>query len=55
MNADEHNGLSQDSFLMVDKVTTVRMSNVGTVLGRLDPTTLVEFDRRLLVFLGFGS
>jgi mRNA interferase MazF len=52
---DEENGLGQDSFLMVDKITTVRRSNVGTVLGRLEATTLVEFERRLLVFLGFGT
>ena len=52
---DEENGLGQDSFLMVDKITTVRRSNVGTVLGRLEATTLVEFERRLLVFLCFGT
>ena len=55
VTADEDNGLLTDSFLMVDKITTVRRSNVGTVLGRLETTTLVEFERRLLVFLGFGS
>ena len=55
VTADENNGLDQDSFLMVDKITTVRRSNVGTVLGRLETTTLVEFERRLLVFLGFGT
>ena len=53
--ADEANGLGQDSYLMVDKVTTVRRSNARTVLGRLEATTLVEFERRLLVFLGFGA
>ncbi|MCA1783632.1 MAG: type II toxin-antitoxin system PemK/MazF family toxin [Dermatophilaceae bacterium] len=53
--ADEVDGLAQDSYLMVDKITTVRRSNTGTVLGRLEPTTLVEFERRLLVFLGFGA
>ena len=53
--ADEVNGLSQDSYLMVDKITTVRRSNASTVLGRLEATTLVEFERRLLVFLGFGA
>ena len=53
--ADEENGLDQDSFLMVDKMTTVRRSNALTVVGRLEATTLVEFERRLLVFLGFGA
>lgn len=53
--AETGNGLDHDSFLMVDKITTVRRSNVQTVVGRLDGTTLVELERRLLVFLGFGA
>ena len=53
--ANAEAGLSQDSYVMIDKVTTVRRSNARTVLGRLDSTTLVEFERRLLVFLGFGA
>jgi mRNA interferase MazF len=53
--ASAANGLGHDSFLMVDKITTVRRSNAQTVLGRLEATTLVEFERRLLVFLGFGA
>ena len=55
VTADEENGLGQDSFLMVDKLTTVRRGNARTVVGRLEATTLVEFERRLLVFLGFGA
>ena len=54
-SADEVNGLDQDSFLMVDKITTVRRSNAHALLGRVEATTLVEFERRLLVFLGFGT
>lgn len=53
--ADEESGLDQDSFLMVDKITTVRRSSAHAVVGRLQTTTLVEFERRLLVFLGFGA
>ena len=55
VTADEENGLDQDSFLMVDKLTTVRRSNAHAVVGRLEAATLVEFERRLLVFLGFGA
>lgn len=55
VTADKENGLDQDSFLMVDKVTTVRRSNAHGVVGRIEATTLVEFERRLLVFLGFGG
>ena len=53
--ANEANGLGQDSYLMVDKITTVRRSIARTVLGQIEATTLVEFERRLLVFLGFGA
>lgn len=53
--ADRDNGLDQDSFLMVDKITTVLRSNAGEVVGRLEAATMVEFERRLLVFLGFGA
>lgn len=55
VTADDENGLDQDCFLMVDKTTTVRRSNANTVIGRLEATTLGEFERRLLVFLGFGA
>lgn len=55
VTADEINGLDQDSFLMVDKITTVRRSNAHTVVGKIEATELVEFERRLLVFLGFGA
>ena len=55
IEATQDNGLDQDSFLMVEKITTVRRTNAHTVLGRLDSSTMVEFERRLLVFLGFGA
>jgi len=55
VTADEENGLDQDSYLMVDKMTTVQRSSARTVVGRLEAPTLVEFERRLLVFLGFGA
>lgn len=55
VTADEVNGLEEDSFLMVDKIITVRRSNAHAVVGRIEATTLVEFERRLLVFLGFGA
>ncbi len=55
VTADKDNGLDHDSFLMIDKLTTVRRSNAHTVLGSLEATTMIEFERRLLVFLGFGA
>jgi mRNA interferase MazF len=55
VEATQDNGLDQDSFLMVEKITTVHRSNAHNVLGRLDSSTMVEFERRLLVFLGLGA
>lgn len=53
--ADETSGLSDGSFLMIDKLTTVRRSNVGQRVGALTGAQLTEFDRRALVFLGFAG
>ena len=47
--------LSQDSYVMVDKITTVRRSNAHAGLVRLARTTLVAFERPILVLLGFGA
>jgi mRNA interferase MazF len=54
VGADKVSGLDQDSFLMVDQITTVRRSNASAVIGRVEATTLIESER-LLVFLGFGN
>lgn len=39
---------------MIDKITTVRRSNVQSRLGRLTAGQLVEVERALLVFLGIA-
>ena len=52
--ADENSGLDIPSFVMVDKVTTVRRSNLGDRLGSLKDTQMVELERRLMVFLGLA-
>lgn len=48
VTADQDNGLDHDNFLMVDKMTAVQRSNAGTVVGKFEATTSVEFERRLL-------
>lgn len=53
--ADEATGIATPSFVMIDTITTVRRSNVGDVLGRLDPVQMLELERRVLVFLGLAS
>lgn len=47
-------GLDRESDVMVDKLTTVRRSNVQTRVGRLTAEQLVEVERSLMTFLGLA-
>jgi mRNA interferase MazF len=39
---------------MVDKITTVPKSKIGTLLGRLDDENVLKLNRALAVFLGLA-
>lgn len=52
--SDEATGIEAASFAMVDKLTTVRRSNVGERLGQLNSVQMLELERRLMVFLGLA-
>jgi len=47
-------GLVQDSDVMVDKLTTVRRSNLQVRIGRLSSQQMVELERLLMTFLGMA-
>src|SRR5882672_2644101 len=49
---NERNGLRSTCCLMVDKITTVPKSKVGTRIGRLDDEDILRLNRAVLVFLG---
>ena len=49
-----HNGLRLASRLMVDKITTVPKSKLGTRIGRLDDQDIVRLNQAILVFLGLA-
>jgi mRNA interferase MazF len=51
----EHNGLRQPSRLMVDKITTVAKSKLGTRIGWLEEEHMRRLDRAMLVFLGLAG
>ena len=53
--ADTLSGISQPSYAMVDKVTTVRRSSLGSRAGRATAAQMVEIERTLLVFLGIAG
>ncbi|MFC9351583.1 type II toxin-antitoxin system PemK/MazF family toxin [Arthrobacter sp. NPDC057013] len=50
----ELTGLDRVSQIMVDKLTTVRRSNLGRRVGRVDSKTMVAVEQSLAVFLGLG-
>ena len=49
------NGLREQSYLMVDKITTVPKSKLGERVGRITDEDLVRLNRAALVFLGLAS
>jgi mRNA interferase MazF len=51
----EGNGLRAQSSLMVDKLTTVPKSRVGSYVGRLEDEDVVRMNRAILVFLGLAG
>jgi mRNA interferase MazF len=52
---DQGNGLDGPSRIMVDKVTTVRRSRLGTKVGVLDDASVLRLNRALVVFLGIAG
>lgn len=48
-------GIAQPSFAMIDKITTVRRSNLGARVGRVSATVMADIERSLMVFLGLAS
>jgi mRNA interferase MazF len=50
----EINGLRATSRLMVDKVTTIPKSKIGTRLGRLDDEDVLRLNQAILVFFGLA-
>ena len=53
--ADALSGIAQPSYAMVDKITTVRRTSLGSRTGRASATQVVEIERALLVFLGIAG
>jgi mRNA interferase MazF len=55
LEPDQGNRLDGPSRIMVDKVTTVRRSKLGTKVGVLDDDSVLRLNRALVVFLGIAS
>jgi mRNA interferase MazF len=52
--AGELSGLELDSDIMIDKITTVRRSNLGHRIGRLPTDHFADVERTLMTFLGLA-
>jgi mRNA interferase MazF len=52
---DDLSGLDSASWIMVDKLTTVRRANVTQRIGRLSSAQLVDLERHVMVFLGLAD
>lgn len=48
-------GLRQVSFVMIDKLTTVRRTNLTDKVGRASTPQLIDVERALLVLLGLAD
>lgn len=51
----ERNGLRAPCRLMVDKITTVPKTKIGSLVGRLDDEDMVRMNRAVVVFLGLAG
>lgn len=49
------NGLAARSWIMVDKLVTVRRDQIGRRFGRLSDPDVLRLNRALLVFLGLAG
>lgn len=54
IGAGELSGLERDSDVMIDKITTVRRSNVNARVGRLSTEQLAEVERGVMAFIGLA-
>lgn len=48
-------GLAKESDVMIDKLTSVRRSNVQSRVGRVTSERMAEIERLLMVFLGLAG
>lgn len=51
---DRLSGLDHDSDVMIDKLTTIKRSNVRARVGRLTAEQVIEVERAMIAFLGLA-
>jgi mRNA interferase MazF len=53
--ANDKNGLTRDSQVMIDKATTISRDKAGSRIGLIDSSAMLEIERCLAVFLGIAK
>ena len=51
----ETNGLKSTSRIMVDKITTMHRSKLGTRIGQLGENDMIRLNQAIIVFLGLAT
>lgn len=54
IESTSRNGLERESYLMVDKINTVRREKLGKKMGSLSARDMGRLDRSMAVFLGLA-
>jgi mRNA interferase MazF len=52
---NERNSLTQASWLMVDKLTTLPKTKFGKLVGQLDERDMLRLNKAIVVFLGLAT
>ena len=55
IEATASNHLRQTSWIMTDKIVTLRRDQVGRVIGALRPDEMLQVNRALIIFLDLSS
>jgi mRNA interferase MazF len=55
IQANSDNGLLQNSFICLDKLMAIPLSNLGERYGRVSDDVMREVDTRLIKILGIGK
>lgn len=55
IDAAEHTGLDQPSSIMVDKITTMPRTKLGTRIGQVTDADMLALGRAVVVFLGIAG
>jgi mRNA interferase MazF len=51
----KNNGLESKSYVMIDKLTTIKKSALGKQIGHVDENCIKEIEKKLLRFIGLDE